>query len=135
MWLQGVRADRVPWLVDGLVETGFAFDIELLVKVGLEFPDGIGQVGIAWIDSEALSTTTQLQPHLTVLNSCVKIYKHYFPSNPRSEEFAAFVSRLTEERWQALVANVPAEIADREEHELETYVGVTPEMLEDAILV
>ncbi|UCH30200.1 MAG: glycosyltransferase, partial [Myxococcales bacterium] len=57
------RADVAKRIVTDTVEKRFAFDIELLLRTVLERPGSIERVPIAWIDSEAASTTKELQPY------------------------------------------------------------------------
>ena len=101
-------------IINDMIEKQFAFDIELLLKTELRRPQSIAKVGIGWIDSEALSTTTDLQPYLSMLQSMVKMYRQYLPARAEADEFAAFIESLSEETWQQLVAAVPSEIAERE---------------------
>ncbi len=105
-------ADTVRAVADELIEKKFAIDIELLLKTELRRADSIGKVPIAWIDSEALSTTTAIQPYLTMLKGIARMYRKYLPSNPESESFARFVDGLDEQQWDRLVLAVPGVIAD-----------------------
>ena len=107
-------ADTVREIVEDLIEKKFAFDIELLLKAELRHPNAILKVPIAWIDSEALSTTTELQPYLGMLQSIAQMYHKYLPPNPESEAFADFIEALDESGWNSLVRNIPPAIADRD---------------------
>ena len=118
-------APTVRAIVDDLIEKGFAFDIELLLKTELRQAQAIEKTPIGWIDSEALSTTTDIQPYLTMLKGMVAMYRKYLPSNAESDEFAAFVESLDEAGWQRLVADVPEGIATREPAEFSQYRGVS----------
>ena len=53
-------ADTVRDVIDDLIERRFAFDIELLMKTELRRAQSIVKVPVAWIDSEAGSTTTEI---------------------------------------------------------------------------
>lgn len=119
------RAEVVREIVTDMLEKQFAFDIELLVKTQLRRPGSIVKVPIAWIDSDALSTTTDLQPYLGMLKSMVAMYRRYLPSNPTADQFAAFIESLDEEQWQTLVAHVPEPIAAREPYTFGEFDGVT----------
>ena len=114
-------ADTVRAIDHDLIEKQFAFDIELLLKTELRRPHAIVKTPIAWIDSEALSTTTDIQPYLSMLKKMVQMYHKYLPPNPESDAFAAFIDSLDEASWERLVDNVPAAIADREPSEFGTY--------------
>ena len=119
------RADVTRDIVTDMLEKQFAFDIELLVKTQLRRPDSIVKVPIAWIDSDALSTTTDLQPYLGMLKSMVAMYRRYLPSNPASSAFADFITSLSKEEWDELVAHVPEPIASREPYTFSAFDGVT----------
>ena len=106
------RADVVRRIVVDTLEKKFAFDIELLLRTELARPGSIVKVPVAWIDSEAASTTTDLEPYLPMLRSIVGFYRHYLPANPDSEEFATFIEGLDEDSWHLLVDSIPAEIAE-----------------------
>ncbi|MGH0037346.1 MAG: hypothetical protein ACQGVK_20155 [Myxococcota bacterium] len=105
------RADRVPTLVSGSLEKGFAFDIELLLRAERTRTHSIEPVPIAWIDSESASTTTQLRPYLGMLKSVVRLYRAYLSADPDAERFARAIESLDEARWDRLVGNVPAELS------------------------
>ena len=118
---------------DDLLEKKFAFDIELLLKTKLIQPGPILKVPIAWIDSTAESTTTDLQPYLSMLQSIVKMYRRYLPPNPEAESFARFIEALDESAWNKLVAHIPPGIAKRDPAAFATYAGVRVADLEAAI--
>ena len=71
-------------------------------------------IPVAWIDSEAASTTTDLEPYLSMLQSIVTMYRSYLPVYKDAEPFAQLIESLTQDSWQQLANNVPAEIADCE---------------------
>ena len=113
------RSDIVLEISKNLIEKKFAFDIELLLKTVLidNSVNSIAKIPIAWIDSEAASTTADLQPYLPMLQAIVKMYKRYCSPTPRSDKFAAFINTLTESDFNKLINNLPAAIQDREAHE------------------
>jgi hypothetical protein len=117
---------------EDLLEKKFAFDIELLIRIRLRGQDSIARVPVAWIDSEALSTTTDIQPYLPMLKAIVKMYRAYLPADPGADGFAAFVDNLTEDAWSRLVENIPAGIAQREPAEFGGFSGVSAAELERA---
>ena len=108
------RADVARDILDDLLERGFAFDVELLLKAEQRNPNGLAKVPIAWIDSEAESTTTALSPYLTMLQSIAAMNKKYLPPNPMSGAFVEFIESLDETQWNQLVDNVPEAIASRD---------------------
>jgi hypothetical protein len=126
-------ADTVRAIVDDLLEKKFAFDIELLLKTELRQPGAIVKVPIAWIDSTAESTTTDLQPYLSMLQSIVKMYRKYLPEDPEAESFAQFIEALDEATWDRLVDHIPAAIATRDPAEFGDFSQVRVADLEAAI--
>jgi hypothetical protein len=106
------RGDSFPELVDDLMEKRFAFDIELLIRLEQDSAGKISKVPIAWIDSEAASTTTAARPYLPMLKSIVKMYRRYLPEDPAAEAYAWFIDELDDLRWSELLQKIPAEIAD-----------------------
>ncbi len=119
------RADVVRDIIENMIEKQFAFDIELLVKTELRRPGSIVKVPIAWIDSDALSTTTDLQPYLGMLKSMVAMYRRYLPHDPACDRFADFISGLDQAEWQTLVAHVPPAIAQSEPYTFSDFDGVS----------
>ena len=110
-------------IVTGNVERKFAFDIELLLRTALQDRGGIAKVAISWIDSEALSTTTDLQPYVPMLQAITMMYRRYLPSDPSAEAFAVLADRLTAESWDRLLDNIPTGITSREPREFVTFTG------------
>ncbi len=111
---KGFRAGTVRAILPGMLERRFAFDLELLIKSRLLRPDGLAQRGIAWIDSDALSTTTDLQPYLPMLQAIVLMYRTYLPQNETADTFADFIDRLNEPAWVTLQEHIPVAITERE---------------------
>ena len=111
-------------IVDDLIESKFAIDIELLLKTELSNKKSIAKVGIAWIDSEAESTTTDIQPYLPMLKSISKMYRKYTGINKESESFSDFIDSLSTEQWDKLVEKIPKSIAEREPLEFELFDDV-----------
>ncbi|MCK5687655.1 hypothetical protein KAI87_00225, partial [Myxococcota bacterium] len=124
-------AKYIPALVDGNLEKKFAFDIELLLKTHLQNPDGLAVTPLAWIDSEAASTTKDLQPYLGMLKSVAGFYRHYLPKNAHAESYAEFIEELNEEGWQRLVDNVPELIANGEPSEFSQNMDIGIEAFRD----
>lgn len=118
------KRQTVSNIIDDLIESKFAIDIELLLKTELLNLKSIAKVGIAWIDSEAESTTTDIQPYLTMLKSISLMYRKYTETHNESENFSDFIDLLSEEQWDKLVENVPDDIAEREPVEFELFKGV-----------
>lgn len=105
-------AELLRAILPGHREMKFAVDLELLLKTELRHPGSIVKVPVAWIDSEAASTTTGLQPYLPMLKSIAGMYREHLPATPEGDEIASLIEALTEDRWQHLASNVPAAIAD-----------------------
>ena len=114
----------VPQIIDDMIESKFAFDIELLVRSALAEKDSIAKVPIAWIDSEAASTTTDLQPYLPMLKSIAKMYARYMEPNSRADEFAGYVEKLTDVDFSELLEHIPEAIVQREPVEFNEFKGV-----------
>ena len=126
-------ADTTRSVVSDLIEKKFAFDIELLLKTELRRRGSITRVPIAWIDSEAASTTTDLSPYLPMLKKMVAMYRAYLPRGEEPEEFARFIDSLDEESWEALLEHIPEEITSREPAEFAEWAGIRPADLGGAI--
>ena len=115
------KAEIVRDIIDGMIEKKFAFDIELLLRTSLLKKGNIITVPIAWIDSEAASTTTDLQPYLPMLKSIAKMYRKYFSKEDRAEEFAALIKSMDDDDFAKLLENIPEEIRDRQPREFTTF--------------
>ncbi len=89
------------------IEKQFAFDIELLLRTELAEPGSIQKVPIAWIDSEALSTTTEFQPYLAMLQKVAAMYRQYLEMAQRSDPWAEFLESLDENDWARLERQIP----------------------------
>ncbi len=129
---KGFTASVIREIGGDLLEKKFAFDIELLIKVRLRRQDSIARVPVAWIDSEALSTTTDIQPYLPMLQAIVGMYRAYLPAEDHAEGFAAFIESLDEQAWNRLVENIPAGITQREPAEFGGFSGVSADELRAA---
>jgi hypothetical protein len=128
------RADVAKAIVRDTVEKRFAFDIELLLRTVLARPASIERVPIAWIDSEAASTTKELQPYLAMLQSIVRIANRYLPERSQAAGFAELVESLDDASWNRLSSEVPTEIAERAPLEFEEFDAVTAEQLRQIAL-
>ncbi len=126
---KGFAAATLREILPGMLEKKFAFDIELLIKSRQLRPDGLAQRGIAWIDSDALSTTTDLQPYLPMLKAMVLMYRQYLKANSAADQYAAFIDGLDEAGWAVLQENIPVEITKREPAEFSGFAGVSAEDL------
>ncbi len=119
------RAEMVRRVAGEVEERGFAFDIELLARIELRRPGAIAVVPTAWIDSEAESTTTALEPYLPMLRSVVRLYRTRLPATAAADAFAELIDSLDPAAWDRLVRDVPTEIAGREPAALATFDGVS----------
>ena len=86
------RASAALEILPDLIEHGFAFDVELLIKTELRRPGSIARVPIAWIDSEAASTTPEFDPYLGMLKSIAAMYRRYLPPAATADDVAARVA-------------------------------------------
>ena len=128
------KKEVLSQIVEDMIEKKFAFDIELLLKSELIQPNSIEKVGVGWIDSEAASTTTDLQPYLPMLKSTAKMYQKYLPQNDLSDEFAAFIEALSLEEFNQLLDNIPEAITSREPVEFTEFQGVSVADLKQALM-
>jgi hypothetical protein len=125
------RANIVREICADTLEKQFAFDIELLLRTELRRADAIRKVPVAWIDSEAASTTTDLQPYLPMLRTMVAMYRRYLPADEATEPFCTLIESLDQAAWDRLVERVPDEIATREPYEFGDWCGVDAKRLDD----
>jgi hypothetical protein len=108
----------------GAIESGFAFDIELLLNVQLARPGSIEKVGIAWIDSDAQSTTADLEPYLDMLRMVVRFYRSYLPADARADGFAQLIEALDQHAFDRLLNDLPGAIADADPAMFGDFEGV-----------
>ncbi len=106
-------------------EKKFAFDIELLLKIDNIEKDSVHKVPIAWVDSEAESTTTDIQPYLPMLKSISQMYKSYGSRNPQADSFAGLFDRIKKDQWHSVLENIPEEITRRNPAEFSSYDKIT----------
>ena len=106
------------WILDTR-DSGFSFDIELLTHLQLHRRGSIRTVPVAWIDSEAASTTVDLEPYFPMLRSVARLYRTTMAPSSRGDSFASLIEGLDEDSFQRLVDNVPAGIARREPAEFD----------------
>lgn len=121
------RSEIISEIIEDLIEKKFAFDIELLLKTALLKQATITKVPIAWIDSEAASTTTDLQPYLPMLKAISRMSEKYFPEEGTSNEFSRFIQQLSGVEFNEILQNIPSDIVKREPDEFTKYdkVGVS----------
>lgn len=84
----------------------FAFDLELLVRAERQRRRSIRSVPIAWIDSEAGSTTVALAPYLPMLRSAVELHRRTGSGGEQAREFAAVIESLSEATWDRAVSTL-----------------------------
>jgi len=127
------RAELIDRITPHSLEKGFAFDIELLLRTELDSAGSITKVPIAWIDSEAASTTTDLEPYLAMLQTTVALYRHYLNAEPRAESFAELIESLDEDSWNRLIDRMPSAIADAEPSEFGSDSAITASDLAECL--
>jgi hypothetical protein len=115
------KAEIIPPIIEDMIEKKFAFDIELLLRTELQKGGSIAKVPVAWIDSEAASTTTDLQPYLPMLKSIVKMNRRYFPEKGTPNEFADFIDSLDDDTFNELLNKIPQNITKRNPIEFGEY--------------
>ena len=64
----------------------------------------IRPVAIAWIDSEAASTTTALTPYLSMLQSAAELHRSLGTGGERAEAFASALAEMTEPAFDRAVS-------------------------------
>ncbi len=126
-------AETVHDVLTDLIEKRFAFDIELLLKTELRRGKSIAKIPIAWIDSEAASTATGLQPYLSMLQAVAGMYRRYLPADREADRLAAMIASMTESEWEYLSNHVPSAIADGDPLEFDRTRDVTVDGLIDTI--
>lgn len=119
-------------IVEGIAEKRFAFDIELLLNTELRQAQGAVTVPLCWIDSEAASTTTDLQPYLPMLKSIADMYRRLLPADDAADQFAALIEGLDEAAWARLLERIPTEITERAPRSFGDWAGVSAETLRAA---
>ena len=110
-------------------DNGFSFDLELLLRSRLAGEGALTKVPIAWIDSEEASTTTDLDPYLSMLRSIVGLYREHLPVYENADGFAELIDRLDPSTFYGIVDQLPSELSEREPREFEEYGGVTAKQL------
>ncbi|CAM9415276.1 unnamed protein product [Heterosigma akashiwo] len=125
--VQGLRRRRRQGGDRGRVhQPPMAFDIELLIKCAKAFGgETLGQAGIAWKDSEALSTSGDSSGYVKLLQQMVDIYRQYLPQEPWREDFGEFLYALDDAAFERLLKNCPAGIADRDARDYTSPDSVT----------
>jgi len=103
----GFKAFRGPTaqrLIEKPQVRDFAFDLELLVRAEQYQAGSICAVPIAWIDSEAASTTVSLTPYLTMLQRAAELHRAHGTGGPNAQAFASAIESLTEEGFDRAVS-------------------------------
>ncbi|MEO0559869.1 MAG: hypothetical protein AAF170_17000 [Bacteroidota bacterium] len=108
------------WIGD-IQDNGFSFDIEFLLRIQLLQPGALQKVAVAWIDSEAESTTTSLEPYLPMLQRIATLYRSTLPATAEADALADLIERLDNDSFHRLVARLPPALADREPIEFDAY--------------
>lgn len=119
------------WIED-VSENGFSFDVEMLVRLQLISPGSVRKVPLAWIDSEAASTTADLEPYLPMLQRIAHLYRTELPATEVGDRFAELITALDADSFETLTANVPVAITSRDPSEFDDFHSVTPEELKQA---
>jgi hypothetical protein len=126
------NAQHLRSWIERVSENGFSFDVEMLVRLQLISPGSVRKIPVAWIDSEAASTTADLEPYLPMLQSIAQLYRTELPATEVGDRFAEVITGLDARSFETLVANVPAEITSRNPSEFDDFHSVTPDELKQA---
>ncbi len=127
------KANIIPVITMNNIEQKFAFDVELLIKTTSIKNNSITKVPIAWIDSDAESTTTDLQPYLPMLKAIAKMQKKYLQGDNTNNPYVEFVESLDDEKFNKLLQNIPENITNKDPEMFSTFSGVTVEELRQSI--
>ena len=127
-------AETVRAICDDIDEKRFAFDLELLLETELRRAGAIGRVPIAWIDSEAASTTRDLEPYLPMLRAVAAMYRKVLPSRPEADRLADLIESMTEAQWATLCEHVPEAIAEGDPMRFGQERPVSVDALREAML-
>ncbi|NNL30588.1 MAG: hypothetical protein HKO77_06180, partial [Gemmatimonadetes bacterium] len=119
--------------IEETTDPTFSFDIELLLRVELSHAHSICTVPIAWIDSDAASTTRELDPYLAMLKKVVSLYRRALPPSATSEPFATLIEGLDAASFRAILDRIPSEIATRDPGEFDDFDGVGADQLANLI--
>jgi len=92
----------------------------------------LSRVPVAWIDSEAASTTTDLDPYLPMLRAVAKMYHRYCDPDPRADSFVAVIESMDADSWHRLLDNIPVDIASRDPSSFPQWAGVDAAAVADA---
>lgn len=128
---KGFSSEIIPTITSNMIEPQFAFDLELLLKVQKYKQNEMEKIPVAWIDSEAASTTGD--PYLNMIQSITKFYEVHASRTPEGDQFSSFIKQLNQNNWQKLVDNVPVEIAEKNPAEFSTYKGVSVKDFKDIL--
>ncbi|WP_028115291.1 hypothetical protein [Ferrimonas senticii] len=126
------RASVLEPLLYDRIENRFAFDIELLLRAELIRENRINKAAIGWIDSDALSTTTDIGPYLNMLKAVVLMYHNYLPLEQHASAVAKVLASMDEQGWQSMLAELEPFLAKRSLTEVLNSVELTPERLQRA---
>lgn len=128
---KGFSADHLRKWIEKTEDSTFSFDIEALRLVRLTGDGRIERVPVAWIDSEAASTTAELSPYLSMLRNVARLLRSGGPVQDVRASYADLIESLDDEAFTTLLAHIPAEIADREPAEFDRFDGISAEQLAD----
>ncbi len=107
---KGFKADLIDDIVLGNIEKKFAFDIELLLRLEKRKKGSVAKRGIAWIDSEAASTTKDLQPYLSMLKSVAAMSRYYLHREDKTDKLIELINDMSEDHWNKLLESIPEKI-------------------------
>ncbi len=106
-------ADALKQILNGIQAYTFPYQIELL-QACVASDIALTRRGIAYVDSEAASTQQGdniTETYLNQIRQIIDISQRYH-AIPADDEILRFFDKVTEESWQHIEANPPAELID-----------------------
>ncbi len=114
---KALRTAGLRDLVESTIEKQFAFDIELLLLTDAA-GGAIDRFPVAWIDSEAASTTDD-GIYLTMLKAVATMYRGHDRHADQAEAFVELVEEMSPEAWHRLLDNAPMTLLDHDPTEFD----------------
>ncbi|MDH3734400.1 MAG: hypothetical protein OEU54_12745 [Gemmatimonadota bacterium] len=118
--------------IDETRDSRFSFDLEALVRVRRTGAGVITKVPIAWIDSEAASTTAEHAPYLPMLKSVLALRAQDAPPSGPEATFARLIERLDERSFDRLVLRAPSAITERDPAGFDEFADIGADELAEA---
>ena len=114
---KALQTEGLQEMVESTIEKQFAFDIELLLLTD-NAGGRIDRFPVAWIDSQAASTTDD-DIYLTMLQSVAAMYRGHDRHTDQAEPFVQLVEQMSHEDWSRLLDNPPSQLLDHDPTEFD----------------